>query len=119
MSTDALVRLRTMCRTLPEVTELANVRPVFRVGHKSFAMYMDNHHNDGRVALWCKAGPGIQQALVGADPAHYFVPPYVGAQGWIGIRLDGVVDWDAVAGLLVEGYRLQAPKRLVALLDRS
>ncbi len=119
MLNDPLGRLRTLCLALPEATETAEGRPAFRVRQKTFAMYMENHHGDGRVALWCKAAPGVQESLVQSDPERYFVPPYVGPQGWIGIRLEGAVDWDTVAGLVVEGYRLQAPKRLVSLLDRG
>ena len=63
--------------------------------------------------------PGAQEALVEADPERFFVPPYVGPSGWLGVRLDMEVDWGVVAGLLEEGYRLVAPKRLLQELDRE
>jgi predicted DNA-binding protein (MmcQ/YjbR family) len=115
---DPLVRLRRLCFALPECTEKeAWGTPTFRVRDKMFAMYVNDHHGDGRVAIWCKAPPGVQEIVVGADPKRFFVPPYVGHKGWIGVCLDGAVDWDEVADFLRDGYRLSAPKRLAALLE--
>ena len=119
MSDDPLDRLRAICLALPEAVERGGVAEhTFRVRDKIFAMFLDNHHGDGRVAAWCKAPRGMQDILVGSDPGRYFVPPYVGHHGWVGVRLEGAVDWDAVADLVAEGYRMTAPKRLAALLDR-
>jgi hypothetical protein len=90
-------------------------RPAFAVRKKTFVMYMDDHHGDGRLALWCKAAPGAQEVLVGSDPERFFVPPYVGPQGWVGVRLDRPpTDWAIVQSLIEEGWALQAPKRLAA-----
>jgi len=116
---DPLVRLRQICLALPEATEkIAWGEPTFRVGAtKMFAMFTDNHHGDGRVALWCKAPPGVQEMLVGAAPQRFYVPPYVGHKGWIGVRLDLEVDWIEIADLVEDAYRMTAPKRLVAQLD--
>lgn len=103
---------------MPEATEkVAWGEPTFRVRDKLFVMYNDNHHGDGRTAIWCKAEPGGQEILVGADPARFFVPPYVGKSGWIGIDLKRGVDWRQVAALVEESYRMTAPKRLIAELD--
>jgi hypothetical protein len=114
---DPLARLRRLCFALPECTEKeAWGTPTFRVRAKMFAMYVDDHHGDGRVAIWCKAPPGVQEIVVGADPKRFFVPPYVGHKGWVGMCLDGAVDWDEVADFLRDGYRMTAPKRLAALL---
>jgi hypothetical protein len=111
-----LDRLRKICLALPEATEkVAWSAPTFRVRGKMFAMFLDNHHGDGRVALWCKAPLGVQEILVGAAPKRFFVPPYVGHKGWIGVRLDVEVDWDEIADILEDGYRMAAPKRLAAL----
>lgn len=67
------------------------------------------------MALWCKAAPGDQAALVGGDPERFFIPPYVGRHGWVGMRLDrGGIDWEEIAALVTESYRLIAPKRLAA-----
>ena len=74
-------------------------------------MYSDNHHGDGRIALWCKAPSGAQEILVAADPLHFFVPPYVGTEGWLGIHLDKGLDWGVVAGLVKDGYLEAAARR--------
>ncbi len=119
MTDDPLAHLRRICLALPETAEkLAwGAVPTFRVRDKIFAQYEANHHGDGRVALWCKAPPGIQDLLVGSDPAQFFVPPYVGHHGWIGVRLDIGVDWAEVTDLVHESYRMTAPKRLAAQID--
>ena len=72
---------------------------------------------DGRPSLWCKAPPGSQAVLVGADPQRFFVPPYVGHKGWIGMRLDKGTDWDEVALIVRRSFRLIAPKRLAAMTE--
>jgi predicted DNA-binding protein (MmcQ/YjbR family) len=92
--------------------------PTFRVRNKLFAMYASptTHHGNGRPAVWCKAGPGNQALMVGAAPQRFFVPPYVGPSGWIGIWLDRRVPWGEVAELLRDSYILVAPKRLRAQL---
>ena len=82
--------------------------PTYRIANKIFAM---ERPQDDAVAVWCKAPPGSQAILVGADPARFFVPPYVGPKGWIGIRLDARVDWKEVTALVERSYRLIAPKR--------
>ena len=112
-----LERVRGVCLALPEVVETESGRPAFSVRKKSFVMYMDDHHGDGRLALWCKAAPGAQEVLVAADAQRFFVPPYVGPQGWVGVRLDRPpTDWAMVESLIVEGYLLQAPRRLAGLV---
>lgn len=109
-----LARVRKICLGFPEAHEkIAWGAPTFRVNDKQFAMYLDDHHGDGRLALWCKAVPGAQEELVGSDPTRFFVPPYVGKGGWVGIHLDKGLDWGVIEGLLFEGYREVAPKRLV------
>jgi len=91
--------------------------PTFRVRDKISAQYEDGHHHTGRPALWCKAPPGAQDVLVGCDPKRFFVPPYVGHNGWIGVWLDVPIDWDVVGGLVADSYRMTAPKRLANALD--
>ena len=113
-----LVRLRKLIAALPETSEkLSHGAPTFWGGKKTFASFHDNHHGDGVVALWCKLPSGAAQALAQSDPGIYFVPPYVGPSGWVGVRLDRDIDWEVVAGLLEEGYRTVAPKRAIKLLD--
>jgi predicted DNA-binding protein (MmcQ/YjbR family) len=93
--------------------------PTFRVRNKMFAMFAaaGNHHGDGRPAVWCKAGPGNQAIMVDTAPQRFFVPPYVGPSGWIGIWLDKRVHWGEISELVRDAYRLVASKRQVARLD--
>jgi predicted DNA-binding protein (MmcQ/YjbR family) len=108
-------RLRRICLALPEAEERETWGdPTFRVRDKIFAMVK---RGDGRVSLWCKAPPGSQMVLVGADPERFFVPPYVGHKGWVGVRLDNDPDWDEVAEIVRRSYRLTAPKKIAALLE--
>jgi predicted DNA-binding protein (MmcQ/YjbR family) len=119
MDDERLERIREICLALPEATAATDVHTAFRVRDKTFVWYLVNHHGDGRVAINCKAPPGEQALRVGSDPERFFVPPYLGPRGWIGLRLDvGPVDWDEVAEVVEESYRMTAPKRLTAQLDR-
>ncbi|HVS13913.1 MAG TPA: MmcQ/YjbR family DNA-binding protein [Thermoanaerobaculia bacterium] len=113
-----LERLRALCLALPEATEkLAWGDPTWRVRDRIFAMQKGNHPG-GRPSVWLKAPDGAQSVLVAADPERVFVPPYVGHKGWIGVFLDGErVDWDQLADLIEESFRLVAPKRIAARLD--
>ncbi|MDP9138581.1 MAG: MmcQ/YjbR family DNA-binding protein [Pseudomonadota bacterium] len=107
-------RLRGICLALPEAAEKeAWGDPTFRVRDKIFAM---EKRGDGRISVWLKAPEGSQMVLVGADPERFFVPPYVGDKGWIGVRLDRKPDWGELATLIKRSYRLIAPKRLAALV---
>ena len=115
-----LTRLRRLCLALPEAHEVeAWGTPTFRVKNKLFAMYAspDSHHGGGRPGVWCKAAPGNQSLMVRHAPDRFFVPPYVGPSGWVGIHLDGEVDWAETADLIRDSYRLVAPKRLARLLQ--
>ena len=113
-----LARLRKLCLAFPGAVEKeAWGAPTFRAKDKLFAHYRNNHHGDGRVAAWVKSDPMRQMDLVETDPERFFVPPYVGPSGWIGIRLDRKPDGKMVAALLEDGYRAVAPKRLLAELD--
>jgi hypothetical protein len=119
MATDPLPTLRKLCLALPETTErISHGEPTWFVrGKKTFVMYA-NHHHDDVLAFWCAAPDGAQETLVASDPERFFVPPYVGHRGWLGVRLDVLpIDWDQIADLVTEAYRVVAPKRLVAELD--
>ena len=121
MTEEELRRVREICLALPEATErLSHGSPAFFVrDRKTFVMYLDNHHDDGRLALWCAAPPGAQAELVAADPVRFFRPPYVGHRGWLGVRLDRDPDWKEIAEIAQDAYRQVAPKSLVALLDAT
>ena len=115
MPGEPIERLRAICLALPEAAERqAWGDPTFRVRDKIFAM---EKRGDGRISLWCKAPLGSQEILVGADPELFFVPPYVGSKGWIGVRLDRNPDWEEVAEVVKRSYRLIAPKRLAAMVE--
>ena len=110
---DPVERLRAICLALPEATEkIAWGEPTFRVRDKLFAQLDDHHHGAEHLGVWLAASLGVQEMLVFSDPVRYFVPPYVGKRGWIGVRLDKKVDWRALERLVEEAYRQVAPKRL-------
>lgn len=119
-----LSKLRKLIGEFPETSErISHGAPTYsgaaRIwgGKKTFASFHANHHGDGRIALWCKQPEGVQATLVEADPKTFFVPPYVGTSGWLGVRLDRRPDWGMVRDLLEEGYRTVAPKCAIARLD--
>ena len=114
---DQLERLRRLCLALPEATEKeAWGDPTWRVRDRIFAMQKGNYEG-GRPSLWLKAPDGAQQVLTESDPERFFVPPYVGHKGWVGIYLDGHLDWTELSDLVQESYRLVAPRRLAARLE--
>lgn len=113
-------RVRDICMAFPEATErLSHGAPTWFVRDKSVfvTLWEHGHHDDDFPHLWCAAPPGVQQELVGTEPDRYFRPPYVGARGWIGLRLDIAVDWVEVTGVCEDAYRTIAPKPLIAQLD--
>jgi hypothetical protein len=103
---EALERLRAIRATLPETTERpSHGAPSFFVRDKRcFLNLWDDHHGDGRFAIWCAAPPGAQELLVAADQRKFFRPPYVGHRGWLGVMLHGDVDWDEIAGIVEDAY---------------
>ncbi len=108
----ALARLRALCLALPEAVEKRTWdTPTFRVRDKIFAMV---HSVEGGLTVWCKAPRGVQAILVEAAPKRFFVPPYVGHKGWIGIRLDADVDWAEMDDLVRRSWGMTAPKRLAS-----
>ena len=119
---DLTARLREICLALPEVTERpSHGVPTWYVRDKrSFVqLWALGHHGDDFPHLWCAGLPGAQDALTGSSPDRFFRPSYVGHRGWIGIRLDGEVDWEELAELCADAYRAVAPAKLVALLDAT
>ncbi len=111
---EALARVRRLCLALPETSERpSHGSPAFFVrGRRAFVMFLDDHHGDGRLALWCAAPPGVQDMLVRGAPRHYFAPPYVGGRGWLGVRLDRDLHWDEVAAVVRDAYLSVAPAPL-------
>jgi len=113
--------LRAICLALPEVTERpSHGAPTWFVRDKNafVTLWADGHHGNQFPHLWCAAPPGVQQELAAAEPDRFFRPPYVGGRGWLGVRLDRDIDWTEIAEICRDAYRVIAPARLVALLER-
>lgn len=105
-------RLRVLCLALPEAEERETWEiPTYRIRGKIFALQSAIGERD---AVWCKAQEGSQELLVQADPDRFFVPPYLGHKGWVGMWLDRRVNWTEVAELVRRSYRLIAPKKLIS-----
>ena len=120
MAKDINQAVREVCLSLPEAEELlSHGSPNFRVRGKTFATYVINHHGDGRVALWLNAPAGAQDHYVDAEPRHFFVPPYVGPRGWLGVNLDKGISWKRVATLVREAYEKVAPGSLIGAIGET
>jgi hypothetical protein len=119
MSDKHLERVRKICFKLPETEErISHGEPTFFAGGKRvFAGYSDNHHGDGRVAVWLPAPPGMQEMLVESEPETFYRPPYVGHKGWIGVILDNISDED-LEFYIRNGWRLVATKKLQAVEEK-
>jgi hypothetical protein len=104
-------RLRTICLALPETTEkTAWGEPTWRVRGRLFAQLDDHHHGADRLAVWLPAALGVQELLIKSDPKRFFVPPYVGPRGWIGVRIDRRPNWRLVTTLVHDAYAQVAPQ---------
>jgi hypothetical protein len=115
-----LERVRRIALGLPEANERpSHGSPAFFIrGRKQFVHFHDDHHGDGRLAIWCAAAEGMQGALVESSPKHFFVPPYVGHRGWLGVHLDHGISDDELAGVIEDAYLAVAPKKLTDQLTR-
>jgi len=106
-----LRRVRRICVALPQTTEkLSHGSPTFFAAKKVYAMFVNNHHNDGHIAVWIPVAPGLQATLLKTEPRKFFMPPYVGVKGWVGVELDAVSD-EELGFHLTEAWRLIAPKK--------
>ena len=109
---EQIARVRRICGVLPGTTEkLSHGEPTWFVGKKVFAMFSNNHHNDGHVAVTLPAAIGIQAALIKAEPKKFYKPPYVGVRGWIGVEMSQVSD-EELALHIKEAWKLIAPDKL-------
>ncbi len=117
---DPLEQLRGIIEAWPETREkLSHGAPTWWGGRKTFATFHLGHHGDLGPTLWVKSTHETQAELVEADAELFFVPPYVGVSGWLGVRLDRGADWEMIAGILEAGYRMVAPKRAIRALDEA
>jgi hypothetical protein len=111
-------RIRSICTALPGVTEKpSHGAPAFFAGKQFLALWLDGHHDHGFPHLWCAAPPGAQDELVTSEPDRFFRPPYVGGRGWLGVRLDGAIDWGELERICVEAYRTVASRRLLEAFE--
>jgi hypothetical protein len=114
VSDKQLERVRRVCMGLPGATErVSHGEPTFFVHKRVFVMFANDHHHDGRIAIWIPAPPGSQAGLIESKPRTYFKPPYVGVSGWVGIELRKIGDRDLNSHIQV-AWELVAPKRLLA-----
>ena len=105
MAKDIGEAVREVCLWFPESEEIpSRGSPDFRVRNKTFASYIVNHHGDGNIALWLPSPPGAQELYSEAEPNYYFVPPYVGPRGWLGVHLDQGLSWMDIASRVREAY---------------
>jgi len=116
---DPVQRLREICLAMPEVSErLSPGEPTWFVRAKTTVATLDDrHHGADHLAFWCPAPAGVQEEMIDQEPARFFSPPYVGVRGWIGVRIDNNPDWEEIARIVEDAYRMVAPRKLIALLD--
>jgi hypothetical protein len=114
---EALARVRAVCLALPETSErLSHGGPSFFIRNKKcFVMFLDDHHGDGRLAIWCAAPDGVQADLVETDPERFFRPPYVGHLGWLGVQLPEIED-DELRAICREAFTTVAPSSVLNML---
>ena len=114
MSDDPMERVRRLCLALPGTSEkLSHGEPTFFAGKKVFVMGANNHHGDGRTAVWLPVPPGAQAGLIESNPTTFFYPPYVGKRGWVGINLNDVSDDDLRSHIHV-AWELVAPRGMLS-----
>ena len=104
-------RVRKLCLSLPDTEEkLSHGEATFFVRKRVFVMFSTNHHNDGNWAIVCNAPEGAQEILTNSDPDKFYIPPYVGGAGWIGVRLDRGLDFATVSSIVTDAHRLTLEK---------
>ena len=118
--TRALEMVRTAALRWPETSErVSHGGPAFFIaGKRCFVMFLDDHHQDGRLAIWCAAPDDVQVEMVEAEPDRFFRPPYVGHRGWLGVQLLDVTQRELEA-IVLDAYRQVAPKRLLDQLPAT
>jgi hypothetical protein len=114
-----LKRLRRFCLAIPGTMEkLSHGEPTFFTPKRVFAMFANNHHDDGHVAVWLPAGPGVQEALIEEEPGIFFRPPYVGPSGWIGVELTRIDD-ERLGSFIREAFQMMAAKERSTVSRKS
>jgi len=113
-------QLIEICRTLPEITyeTVGDGHIAFRIRKKIFAYYLFDHHGDGVIAFCCKSSLSEQRRLIRNDAETFFVPAYLGARGWVAIRLDlDEVDWETLTELMRRAFQSVAPRKLAVRIE--
>jgi predicted DNA-binding protein (MmcQ/YjbR family) len=109
-----LAQLRKIALALPGAAETTTWgHPNFRITGKIFSGF---GQQDGRWCVSGKVGKTQQKELL--RDARYLYSDYVGRFGWVSFILEGRIDWNEVAGLLLTSYRLIAPKRFLDELEK-
>jgi hypothetical protein len=113
-----LARVREACLALPQTSErLSHGGPAYFIRNKTcFVMFVDDHHDDGHLAIWCAAPDGVQAEMVETEPERFFRPPYVGHRGWLGVEL-ATVGTDELTAVCREAFLTVAPPTVRRLLD--
>jgi hypothetical protein len=116
---EQLARVRRICNEIPGIEErISHGEPTFFSPKRVFAMFANNHHNDGHIAVWIPAAPGLQEALIEEVPGTYFRPPYVGVSGWVGVEL-GKVDDEQLKALIHESFQFVTRKKAASGRPKS
>jgi hypothetical protein len=115
-----LARVRKACLSLPETSErLSHGGPAFFIRNTvCFVMFLDDHHDDGRLAIWCAAPDGVQAEMTETEPERFFRPPYVGHRGWLGVILAEVSETELTA-ICREAFCAVAPPTIRKLLPEG
>ncbi len=113
----ALGMVRAAALRLPETSERpSHGGPAFFIRDKKcFVMFLDDHHQDGRLAIWCAAPAGVQAEMVETEPDRFFRPPYVGHRGWLGVHLLQV-DQPELDAIVLDAFRTIAPPTVLRQL---
>jgi hypothetical protein len=111
-ATGEFERVRELCLSLPDTFEkLSHGEATFFVKKRTFVMFSTNHHGDGNYSIVCNAPEGAQEILTNTDPENFYVPPYVGGAGWIGVRLDRGIAWGTVMSVVKDAHRVTLAKQ--------
>ena len=116
---DRLDALTKICLALPGTSrEDKASHSAFLVGKRTFAYYLNNHHDDNIISVCCKVLPGENRFLVESGPGRFYLPAYIGSRGWIALRMDrATLNWTEVKELIHGSYLQIAPKKLAALVS--
>jgi predicted DNA-binding protein (MmcQ/YjbR family) len=110
-----LLKMREICLSLPDTKETPTWgKPHFRVGEKIFAGFGDA---GGGPLAGFKLEKGHARSIL--EDSRFARAPYVGQHGWVTMDLLGVTDWEEVRALILESYRLIAPKKSLAKLGAA